>query len=647
MSLRLHPVIPVLAAAAACRAPAASRLAAAETPRTDEREAVIEAVERGDYRRARALLAELIVAEDVRRARELLAAGEGEEAMLVLDEALELRPGDRDLLALRGEAAYAMAEAIVSGAVSGGGNPSFFYEDALEHFLRAGSGYARAGDRARAVQLAFAASRAARRIPDPDRALELARAGAERLALLDEPPPIDPPPERVHAEAAFDAYIARARAGQDASELFAETERELGKLLGRRPDDAWAHLQLSNLHEWNGDTAAAIAQIERALALAPEEQALHDRLMTLVPAQRGWPALVQWYEDFAALHPRSGRVQRNAGVAAFFGALDRFDRGDYDIAAFEAAEERFARAQELDPALREDCLGYRAIVRNAIGWCHFNQGDYSAAKESFLSMEDLFPGGLAWRLEERLPDGIAGLGFVIERLSRDPNSVSALDDMVEAAAIADYLFAYRPEDGNHANNAGFFNRDAAVLFEIKSRMARARAAESEDPEERARLEREAERLRERAVELMEKSEAAYRVAARLLPDDVRVINDAALVIVYYTRDDVEEAERLLLRAIELGEAQLAEGRLSEEARYALNEAWGDAHQNLAILELTLRRNGAEARRWMEKALAIGPDSRQRLRPLLEVCDAVAADPELDLATVPMIRNMVWLHAPRR
>ena len=44
--------------------------------------------------------------------------------------------------------------------------------------------------------------------------------------------------------------------------------------------------------------------------------------------------------------------------------------------------------------LSADCLGYQAIVRDAIGWCHYNAGDYTAAKDAFLSMEDVFEGGL-------------------------------------------------------------------------------------------------------------------------------------------------------------------------------------------------------------------------------------------------------------
>jgi tetratricopeptide (TPR) repeat protein len=641
MPLRFLPILFSLAASTpAAPVPAAPAPAAG----VDDPAAVIRAVERGDYRGARALLADLIVAQNVRRADEHLGAGEGEEAMLLLDEALELRPTDPTLLAKRGDAAYAAAEKIKAKGSASGAGPQFFYEDALEHYLRAGSAQASAGNAQQVVRLAFDASRAARRIPDPQRALQLARAGAQRLALLDPRPELVPPPEQTHAEAAFDVYISRVQAGEEAKELFKETQEQLTTLLGNQPTDSWAFGQLSNLYQWSGDTESAIATIERALELSPDVQMLHDRLMALVPAERGWPALVEWSAAFAALHPRSATVQRNNGVVRLFGALARFDQGEYGITDdLTAADQAFARARELDPALKADCLGYQAIVRDAIGWCYYNQGLLSEAKRSFLSMEDLFEGGIQWQLPGRLPDGLVGLGFVIGKLAENPVSLSALGNMVEAAAIADYLFAYRPEDGNHANNAGFMNRDAAVLFERKARGVRNQAQRASATEQREQFEREAQRLMARAYELMDRSAQAYRVAARILSEDVRVTNDAALVMVYYTRDATEEAEKLLLRAIELGGPQLEDTSLSDEDRYALNEAWGDAHQNMAVLELTLRRNGAKAKQWLTRALEIGPKSREQRRPLLDVCDALIADPDLDLATSPMVRNMVWLH----
>jgi tetratricopeptide (TPR) repeat protein len=321
-------------------------------------------------------------------------------------------------------------------------------------------------------------------------------------------------------------------------------------------------------------------------------------------------------------------VLRNLGVISFYSALEAFEAGTSDLSAFEQAEAQLQRARGLDESLHSDCLGFEVIARNARGWCHYNAGELLQARDAFLSMEDLFEGGLAWSLGQRLPDGISGLGFVVAGLTRRPNSLSALDNMVAAAEIADYLHAYRPENGNMANDAGFVNRDAAVLL-----MRAAQGAEEEDQD-----------LEAKALEVMGRSWTAYREAARLLPEDVRVVNDTGLVMTYYLRTDPEEAERLLLSAIEHGAVQVPKMELEPQAQAQLEEAWGDAHQNMAILELTLRGNAGAAKDWLQKSLDIGPATRQGLRPLLADCDRMLAGEDVNVAET-IAGRMVWFDQP--
>lgn len=638
MSFRTFlPILPLVLAAAPAGAGGSDDPAQRPPEAGEDAGEAVEAVRRGDFREARAILAGLIVSENVAEASRLVAEGAAAEALVLLDEALELAPRDADLLYRRAAAAYAAGDALV--AAGRGGNPELFYRDALDHYLES----LQAG---RGIEAAFQASRAARRIPDPDQALRLVR---ESVATLDERgqplPAVSPPVERIWAEAAFDVYLDRVRAEQDGEEYFLETERQLERLLGRTPIDPWPRMQLANLYQWAGEVERAVRQIELALEVAPDDQALHDRLMGLVPAELGHGALVDFYTDFARRFP-SARSVRNLGVATFYAALDRFERGEHDADAFRAAEEHFRRAGEMDAAWSTDCLGYEAVARNAIGWCHYHAGEYSAAKEAFLSMEDLFEGALAWSLPERLPDGIAGLGSVVGRLIEDPLAIESLDSMVEAAAITDFLHAYRPDDGNLANDAGFVNRDTAVLFERKSLIVRREAAALDDPRAKSARLAEADRLMARAQELMERSWSAYQVAARLRSDDVRVVNDAGLVMTYYLRTDPEAAEGYLLRAVELGREQLQDPHLDEDERYNLNEAWGDAHQNLAILELTIRKNPAKAREWLAKSLEIGPASREdQMRGLLTLIDRRIAGEDVDLGKA--LGGMVWPDHPGR
>jgi len=574
------------------------------------------ALDSGDLELAREHLAQARALELVAEARTCLAQDRPLDALVPLDEALELGGRSASVLYLRGNAAMQAAPTSSS--------PQFLYEDATEHLmeaLKAGAG----------VEVYFEASRAARRIPDPEKALLLARRGAELLEQADPAPEIVPHPSRTWAEAAFDQYIEQLGQNKDGQEFYMEAEDQFSRLLGRTPEDNWPRLQLANLYQWGGNNPLALRQLEQALEIDPSDQAIHARLQTLAVETEGYAQLLEFYKDFAAARP-DGRVLRNLGVVRFYAALEAFESGQRDVDAFVQAENDLRRARELDESLHSDCLGFEVIARNAQGWCHYRSEDWRKARDAFLSMEDLFEGGLAWSLGQRLPDGLVGLGFVVGALTRNPNRVEATEDLLAAAAITDYLHAYRPADGNMANNAGFVNRDAAVLL---MRMAQRRALTDESS---------GEDLHAQALEVMGRSMQAYRVAARLLPEDVRVVNDAGLIMTYYLRDDPEEAERYLLSAVALGAEQVPRQALAPREQAQLEEAWGDAHQNMAILELTLRGNAEAAREWLQKSLDIGPATREGLRPLLKDCDRILAGEDVNVAET-IAGRMVWIDQP--
>jgi len=104
---------------------------------------------------------------------------------------------------------------------------------------------------------------------------------------------------------------------------------------------------------------------------------------------------------------------------------------------------------------------------------------------------------------------------------------------------------------------------------------------------------------------------------------VRLLNDCALILANYLQRDPDEAERMLRRAIELGELQLPalakaaaeEGLDADEkhkrslAQQELVSAVGDAWQNLGVLQLTLRGDAHKAQEYLEKCRGMGPDPR--------------------------------------
>jgi hypothetical protein len=137
----------------------------------------------------------------------------------------------------------------------------------------------------------------------------------------------------------------------------------------------------------------------------------------------------------------------------------------------------------------------------------------------------------------------------------------------------------------------------------------------------------AERTFAQARDVLAASRDAYLAAASLAPQDVRVLNDAALILVYHFPSRVDEAERLLLAAVEAGARQKDSGELPAPALDLLVEAWGDAHQNLGVLELIHRRNPVRAREWFDKTVAIGPQPRVGrewvTQVALRACEALA------------------------
>jgi tetratricopeptide (TPR) repeat protein len=163
-------------------------------------------------------------------------------------------------------------------------------------------------------------------------------------------------------------------------------------------------------------------------------------------------------------------------------------------------------------------------------------------------------------------------------------------------------------------------------------------------EERESALRDAAELRAAALEHARKSEAAYLAAAALAPQDVRVQNDAAVVMVYHTRRDAPATRALLERAIAQGEVQVQDPEISAEDLDALLEALGDAWQNLGLLALTMERDPVAARTAFEKAFEIGPRPRVDRAWVelvaLPACDRLAAG---DPAALEGLDPRLWLH----
>jgi hypothetical protein len=605
-------------------------------------------IEAGRLEEARAMLDELLLSGSLDQARAELAAGSPEDALTILDRVLELAPEDAETRLLKADASLALAEARIAsggsaGLIEGALGDALHYYESLEE----------------SAHTLFGASRAAWRLGEAEKALALSRAG---LGLRKEGEPglvaLGLVPERIHAEQVFAACAsARGTEGAEVEALYEETELALGRLLGRASFDPWAWARLSDLHEWRGNLAEAQRTLERGLARAPTDPGLLERLARVSLAAAGPAAAVRAFETFVRAHPEHVPGHWHLAVARFQLALAGLQQAPrvLDPEPFAAVEAEFRGLRERASETWQAALGYEVVCRLARGWCAFHAGDLTRAQREFLSMNELFERGIEWSLPGELESGIQGLFLVAD-------AHAARDELLAAGEVFERLHELQPDAALWANNAGFFLRDAAVELEQEAhRLCRAARGELTNAEalaelrdlpgveraaggpaaERAAFARAADERAARARVLMERSWRAYRPAAELAPEDVRVVNDAALVLVYYLHHDLGWAEQALLRCVEMGgreveakRAALAREESPERASALddeltlLTEAWGDAHQNLGVLEWVHRRNGPAAETWLEKALAIWPDRYPVTNSLLpQVRGDLAPEPD--------------------
>jgi tetratricopeptide (TPR) repeat protein len=590
------------------------------------------------------LLGSILFERHLDEARQRLDGGDAPAALARLDEAQRIRPRDATMLLLRGEALLRLGEDAMAQGQSGLFTLSSF-EDALEAYRGAGVNATSRLGMARAAYLLNRSDDAARFARQARARLETEERGA-----VDRRRPSGLGAERIVADAIYLAYadeaarhIEKLPSADEAREaaLFEEASTALDALIASEPesDATWSlgvDLMLFRAAARDDGQARddALALLERGLERVPTAPRLIDRIADVARGSGGLEASV------AALERQLGRARDGLtlmrlgtelfelGMRDFRGADRPAEEYATAVSRFEAAESRLAELPvqgSPDPRRAGDAAtaaAWRVVCRLAKGWVRFWEGDLRAASEAFASTEEISPDGLSTYLPDRLSSARVGLENVVARHVEG-------EDLISAASIADLLHARFPEDVDLANNAGFLNRDAATGLEnLAQSYCRAARGESgpgtverlvagldgeppaDDAQRAAAFEREAARLLERAKRTMRRSGNAYLEAARLAPDDVRIQNDTSLIFVYYLHTDLERSEQRLLEAVRLGEAQLTDvSALDAQSLYELENAFGDAHENLGVLHLEHRRDPDAAESWFARAVEIGPDPR--------------------------------------
>jgi tetratricopeptide (TPR) repeat protein len=431
------------------------------------------------------------------------------------------------------------------------------------------------------------------------------------------------PLQRELAQASFDVYLGALPAGAAAvvaRDAARESRDALYGLLGLTPEDPWAWERLAEVSRGQGEVPQARDLALRGLAIAPDDAGLLEHFARSARALGGPRAVVDSLEPLCRRHPDVARVAAQLAEARFELARASARNGVDPRAELAAAEAGFARARSLDPSLEDRSREREARCRGALGLWLLDRGSFVEARDAFMAMEDVRPGGLALEIGEGAGRGSDGLYRVAQAYAER----GELDSLEQAALIQDLLHAAEPGDARYAFGAGRANREAAVALELHaSGLVRTPLAERN-------------RLLEHAREMMERAFRALDDAAALAPEDAHVAAEAGAVLVRYLQRDPERARAFLERAVRLGEAEVRalaahadpQGRLRlEEARTRV----GDACLDLGTLYLTLLGDPKRAVEWLEKSRTAGPDPRPEIEVLLANCRAALAgeiDPRL-------------------
>lgn len=338
--------------------------------------------------------------------------------------------------------------------------------------------------------------------------------------------------------------------------------------------EEWAQRGVAALRVWDRvlplfpatSAAAAAGEIVAIASRTKSAENASEILATWLAGNKGDAATLAWYLGYAKV--LRGHEQRMAG------------QNKEAATSYQKARKDFEIAMRKNSGFTANSKYWIGMAWAAEGAAAKSAGDAKAALDHWMEAVQT-DARVALQPDTLGQSAQGGVMLEVDELYR----AGKLD---EAAKLATrYLEALGREDKNILNNIGFFWRDHAARL---SGTARRKAYEA--------------------------SWAAYERAAALAQDDPRVLNDAALIDVYYLKKNLDKAERMLRRAIEVGDAKLADDPPEDEdAKNQLEEATGDAYMNLGVLLIEDEKRWDEAQKMLEKSLDFYPPRRASPRHL--------------------------------
>jgi hypothetical protein len=377
---------------------------------------------------------------------------------------------------------------------------------------------------------------------------------------------------------------------------------------------ATANIRASQVHQWLGLTNEAMADLELAVRAEPTAAAPHEALQSLLWGMDMRAECVATYKRLLREAPGATVTQWYLGRAqlAFGDDLRAKTRWEDSKTAYQqalATYENYDEARPRDHALTSHSI---AVCKLSLARIAVEQGQLDAARDLYFAAYDANPNvaeyadGLPKIYDSFGGNYLGGLALI----------GSALAEQTDAGALRRSLDFFESILARHPGRFGaIYNNAALSARDLGSQVA----TEADGQEAQARRAGLAE-----AMALWEKSYEYYCQAVELEPNDPRIVNDCGLMLIYHLNRDLDLARELCSKAVAIGEAQLAElgADAPEEQRRFLEEAVGDAYQNLGVLaQDRLGRPESEWRGHYENSVRYYPYQRREAAMRLRTAEA--------------------------
>ncbi|MFQ5504320.1 MAG: hypothetical protein ACE5F1_05905 [Planctomycetota bacterium] len=367
------------------------------------------------------------------------------------------------------------------------------------------------------------------------------------------------------------------------------------------PGLADAYIQGSLTHSWVNRPSDALEVLEEGVRRNPADFALHSRLRSQYLSLSRPLELHGFYSRLSKELGDSAEVLWSLAIAKICKADDERRRGERKAAdaSYEDAAGTFAHCAEVKPLYGKNCRIQEALC--CVARAHLAlAGGADARAEELLDR--------AYEVETEIAT-LHAEGYDLYRDSFGQSYRAGISDLggrfkprsyEQARGFWEKITKRHPAWGWAWNNLGFVCRELGT--------GASRTGDSG-----------------RAMALWEEGYAAYKHAIEVSGDDPRFVNDCALMLVYHLHRDPDRAVELLERAIRLGTEQLEElGEKQEDEdspararRQFLEEAVGDAWQNLGVLYRD-QQNLAKARSCLKESLNFwSPNNRRSVAGMLE------------------------------